>query len=91
LAWAFLLEVAATRPFGFEPVGVRLCGYGLTGVEVGEDRVLADEWLFAGGNEDGDGLGAGAFAQQDAIVFLDRHLSGQVIDTELGEPLPDPP
>jgi DNA-binding transcriptional ArsR family regulator len=58
-------------------------------VEVDEDRLLADEDLAAGCGEDGDGVRAGALAQQDAVILLDRHLPGQVVDAELGQPLPD--
>ena len=57
-------------------------------VEVGEDRLLADERLFIGGYEDRDRGGAGALAQEDSVLLLDRHLPGDVVGAELGQPLP---
>src|SRR5581483_4842663 len=93
LRWAFalLLEVAAACLLGLQPVSARFRGNRLVVGEVDEDRLLTDDWHLAGRDEDGDRLGAGAFAQQYAVVLLHRHLTGQVIDPELGQPLPDTP
>jgi hypothetical protein len=63
-------------------VGAGFRRNGFVAVVVGEDRLLADDWLLAGADEDGDRLGAGALAQQGAIVLLDRHVVGRVVDAE---------
>jgi hypothetical protein len=57
--------------------------------EVREDRLFTDERLLAGGDEDGDRVGGSALAQKGALVLVDRDLAGEVVDAELGEPLPD--
>jgi hypothetical protein len=69
-------------------MGARFRGDWFVTVEVDEDRLRTDEWLHAWDDEDGDRFGAGALAQEDALVLLDRHLASQVVDAELGQPLP---
>jgi hypothetical protein len=64
------------------------CGSRDVGVQVARDRVLADEDCSCRCNEDGDGVGAGAYAEQSSVVTLDWHLAGEVVDPELGQPLP---
>src|SRR5581483_7306969 len=87
-AFAFLLEVAAARLLCLQPVGARLRGDMLVAVEVGEDRLFADDRRLAGNDEDGDRLAAGALAEQDALRIVDGHLADEVVDAELGQPLP---
>jgi hypothetical protein len=59
-----------------------------TRVQVALDRVLADEDCSCRRDEDGDGVGACPDAEQSAVAAFDRHLSGEVVDPELGESLP---
>jgi hypothetical protein len=76
-AFAFLLEVAAARLFLPSAGGRALPRDGFAAGEVGKDRLLADEWLLAGSEKNGDRVGAGALAQHE------------VVDAEFGRPLPD--
>jgi hypothetical protein len=69
---------------------MRTCFFrnGRVRVQVVLDRVLPDEHCSCRGDEDGDRVGASAYAQQSAVVALHRHLAGDVVDPELGQPLP---
>jgi hypothetical protein len=53
-----------------------------------KDRRLAQNRRLARCYEDGDRVGAGALAEQRAVVFVDRHLPSDEVDAQLGEPLP---
>ena len=76
----------------FQREGAVVLGVGLLRVgpvEVGEDLVVAVENLVAV-DEHGDRVVADRAAHPLALLRFSRHLQGQEIQAELGQPLPDP-
>jgi hypothetical protein len=69
-------------------VGARLGRHRDVSIEVRADHVLAGECLPVRSDEDRDAVAAGSFAEQQALFALDRHLARDVVDAELGQPLP---
>ena len=70
-------------------MGLRIGRGGHPHVEIGGNRVLADDRVAVICDEHGDGVAAGAFAEQETVLPLDGDLPGDVVDPELGEPLPN--
>jgi hypothetical protein len=88
-ASAFLLQVAAARFRGLQSVRLGPGRFDEALVKHARDRFLADRDLPLLADERGDDIGARCQPECFALLLLDRRLSGEVVDPEFGQALPD--
>jgi hypothetical protein len=67
----------------------RLRRFGKLTVEVAEDRLLANDGGSVGEDEGRNRVRASCPDELDTVLFVDWHLTDEIDDAELGQPLPD--
>jgi hypothetical protein len=71
-------------------MGVSFRRFGDLLVEVAEDRLFAENRLAVGESEGRDGVRAGCLGQFDPTLLVGWDLADEIVDAELGQPLPNP-
>jgi hypothetical protein len=72
-------------------MGLRLLGLLVVAREIGQDRVLTDERRTVLQQQRRDGVGAGQLEQECSPLAPDRDLMVDIVESELGQALTDPP